>query len=162
MKILSLLALTCVLFSSASYARRGDKPICDGTEPPRRGAPFTELASYGLKIAAYQEAVARYELEHPEAADYAAVVTEHVGRSCFADDECSTGDARFLGSCQRYVWDGTNGSCIVTPQVTIPTPPAFPALSCEDVSCPSHFQCEVENNTGAVGCVEQRLCRPAK
>lgn len=158
-------ALTSLLFSSAAHASGGGhggggKPLCTGQEPPRKGAPFTENASYGLKVDAYQAAIASYELAHPEAAEYASVSRSLVGVSCVVDADCTTGDSsRFVGSCLRYLWDGTNGSCQVLAAIPIPAAPATPLFNCDDVACPSSFQCEVEDSTGAVGCVEQRTCR---
>lgn len=164
MKFLISLTFVLLFVAPSAFARRGggDKPLCSGNEPPRQGAAYIENLSYGLKIAAFQAATAQYELEHPEAADYARVSSDLVGRSCFVSDECATGDERFVGSCLRYEWDGTNGTCQIYSQVAIPTPPAAPRISCEDVTCPSSFQCELEDSTGAVGCVEQRTCRESR
>lgn len=138
----------------------GNKPLCTGNEPPRQGAAYTANASLYAKLDAYQALNAQYAVEHPEAAEYADVSSRLSGSSCFTDSDCATGDeTKFHGTCQRYEWDGTNGSCNIATAIQIPTPPAQPRFTCEDVTCPSQFQCEVEESTGAVGCVEQRLCR---
>jgi hypothetical protein len=164
MKILMSMILALLVVTPSAFARKGggDKPICTGNEPARKGAPYTENESYGLKIAAFQAATAQYELEHPEGADYARISSDLIARNCFVHEDCSTGDERFVGACLRYEWVGTNGSCKITTLVAIPTPPARPSLSCEDVTCPANFQCELENSTGAIGCVEQRTCRQGR
>lgn len=162
MKPLKVLAVILGLASSAAFAGRGGggKPICTGNEPPRRGAPYVLKVSGEERLSAYLDALARYEVEHPEAAEYAEASAKISGQSCFSDDDCAYGDnSKFAGSCVRYEWDGTNGSCYLHAVVAIPQPPTLAALSCADVTCPAQFQCEVEESNGAVGCVEQRTCR---
>ncbi len=55
---------------------------------------------------------------------------------------------------------GTTGSCTVSDLAPVPgaSAPPPPRFTCADFTCPASFQCEVEESTGAVGCVEQRTC----
>jgi len=173
MKLSTMLLALATLVSSPSFARGGgggggggggsggsDKPICTGFEPPRLGAPYEAKPSFDAKVDAYRAATAQYEVDHPAAAAFAREAADLTGRSCEADADCATSDeSKYHGSCQRYVWDGTNGSCVVNSLIVIPPPPAPPVFACADVICPSNFKCEVEENNGAVGCVENRTCR---
>lgn len=133
----------------------GNRPICTGQEPPRQGAPFTISAAFEAKLDAYRATLAEYESTRPDESEMIEINSRLAGKACFTDFDCATGDERFVSSCLRYEWDGTNGTCLVTtaeiPQAPLPT--------CADVTCPDSFQCELEESTGAVGCVEQRLCR---
>ncbi|MCX6118324.1 MAG: hypothetical protein NT027_12335 [Proteobacteria bacterium] len=158
----------CIMASSMANAsgRRSDqrtggsrRTICTGMEPARRGAEYSKKPSFDEKILAYQAAASQYEIDHPEGAEFAGISAQITGTSCFSDSDCATSDeSKYRGLCLRYEWTGTNGSCSVAPVIVIPAPPAAPVMNCGDVTCPSNFQCEVENSTGAVGCVEQRLC----
>ena len=152
--------------SAASIASHGGGnggggiPVCTGNEPARRGAAYVPNESVTEMLDAFYAATVQYAAEHPEAAEYADVSARISGSSCYNDSDCATGDdSKFKGSCLRYQWDGTNGRCDVYSVIVIPTPPALPSYNCTNVSCPAQFQCEVEESTGAVGCVEQRLCR---
>lgn len=96
-------------------------------------------------------------------AEYAHISSAVSGTLCETDEDCSTYHESYVGTCLRYVWDGTNGSCSVHSTIPIPSAPPQPQLTCADVTCPSvggvAYQCEVENGTNAVGCVEPRTCR---
>lgn len=120
------------------------KPTCPVPEPARQGAPATARPSAAAKVAAYQAVVAAQD----------AAVASIAGKTCESDAACDTGNPAFSGTCNRYVWTGTNGVCLVG------SAPA-PRFTCADFSCPAKFQCEVEASTGAVGCVESRTCIPA-
>jgi hypothetical protein len=137
----------------------GNKPICTGLEPARKGAAYTLHQAAEDRLAAFQAELDNFGIEHPEAAAFAVVSKRVAGQSCFQDADCDTGDSsKYTSQCARYEWDGTNGSCLVGSVDPIPAAPILPRLSCADVSCPSGFQCELEESNGAVGCVEQRTC----
>jgi hypothetical protein len=125
-------------------AAQSAKPVCPVPEPARQGAPATPTASAAAKVAEYKAAVAAQD----EAAASVA------GKMCDSDAACDTGTPSVSGTCNRYVWTGTNGVCIVG---SAPRP----QFTCADFTCPAKFQCEVEASTGAVGCVAVRTCIPA-
>jgi hypothetical protein len=122
------------------------KPVCPVPEPVRQGAPATARPSAAAKIAAYKAALSTHD----------AAVKSIAGKSCESDAQCDTGNPAYQGICNRYVWTGTNGSCILSGD-----PAPAPRFTCADFSCPVKFQCEVEVSTNAVGCVEPRTCTPA-
>ena len=147
------------------------KPPCPVPEPARRGAPLIPRASVAAKLDAWKQELAAFQAALPaaesaaaaHAAEYAAASSTVTGKSCVVDADCATGHANYSGHCNRYVWTGSTGSCQVVDLAPVGTtaPPPPPIFACSDYSCPASFQCEVENGTGAVGCVEGRTCIPA-
>lgn len=164
--MLKLAIISVSLFASSLASARGGGatrlPVCTGHEPPRQGAEYTRNPSFEVKIQAYQKLLDVYESQ-PDTGEFGSNARAIEGRSCFEDKDCSTTDeSKFSGKCERYVWDGTNGTCHVTPLIDLPIPPPKPVFTCADVICPSNTQCEVEAENQAVGCVEPRTCVPSR
>jgi hypothetical protein len=174
---LSLVAVACAAEAdedlAANEAEQRVRPTCPVPEPARQGAPYTVNASGTAKMTAWKASVAEYErtfgaksaAAKAHAEEYTKVANAIGGKSCTDNSDCATGNAKFAGSCYRYVWVGNNGTCLVSdlaPVPGVPAAPSSPQFNCADVTCPAQFQCEVENSTGAAGCVAPRTCTPAR
>lgn len=150
-------------------------PCWDGVTFPRPAMEPVALSSVAAKYAAYDLALADYQVA---AAAYSALAEEYAtafnaaaapvaGRLCTTALDCDTGSTRFPGICIKAYY-GVGSHCYAAETGTAPSggpvPPTVPVITCADLSCATFpgFACETEPTTGTNACIESRCVTGGK
>ncbi|MFO0675769.1 MAG: hypothetical protein U0169_04505 [Polyangiaceae bacterium] len=128
-----------------------DKPVCTGNEPPRASIPATLTAAANAKTEEWKKALEVWS-SNPEAFASARAIA---GKECTSNSDCVTGTDLVTAYCSVPYYN--RSQCMLN--VDAFGAPAAPRFHCGvDWSCTAGYECEEEENTGAVACVEHKTC----
>jgi len=149
-----------VVDTEGSDAKRGeatdgtsskDKPVCTGNEPPRRSIPATLTAAAITKTEEWKKALEVWSA-NPQAFESARAIA---GKECTTNSDCVTGTDLVTATCSVPYYN--RSQCMLNVDASgAPTAPRFHCGA--DWSCTAGYECEEEENTGAVACVEHKTC----